>query len=436
MLSLVGARERFAAWAIVTSVALGFLFPFGRVGGHVRRVQASSSAVLLLWNPLHEPRAIEVHVDHLREREATWWGRIYGRPGETPLDAPSAGVQSMLDQSAAHLAPVLAGEGEATVLVTNQTSLHALRVTEVRAEHEPPSMTEVPQYYKGTRAIQWFRVVDVRALYYDQVSTLGFLRSVKFDRHVLDAARRPGEIHNYDPFASMGYRYPLPITLAAEDHATLWHRPSGVRRFVDLEEAAFPQALLQALAYLESRHEALWARLSRPAQLFLANGEVSRKALGEQSRFSVGPAVLGVAQAAEHEIADGIVRPLLDPAPARTERGSALRRAVYPDLSDEKQRKNNTLGGLMIKLGKISRALDESGLQGAFPALYRLKPESRDGSDLWTLKEARNSVAHPGRSATSDDLRTLWELAMARHEAPLLARIADARSEIAAHVGE
>lgn len=394
-------------------------------------------AVLLVWNPLHEPRSIEVHVEHLRTGSATWWGRIYGRPRETPTRGPSPAVTTMVDRTRRHVEQALAEAGEVTVFVTNHTSLHALRVTEVRGAEARPPLDAIPEYYRDKLALQWFKVVDVRALSYDQTSTLDYLREVRFAREVLDVAGpwpRVGEaateFHGYDPFASMAYRYPLPVELADDADPTFWQPPEGLRRFVDDEEAAFPHALLAALERLEGRVPALWGRISRPARLLVANGEVSRDALGSRSSFGLASAILGLATAVEHELREGLVLPLLvhtlpevAPPPVVTLRRH-FEEAGYPW--------SRNLGGLQIALGGIAATLAKSGLAPRYPELHGLGDQRKPGSDLAALTALRNDVAHHKRSVGQGDFADAWERALGRPTGALLDRIVSARDEIAA----
>ena len=394
------------------------------------RVSDPKPSVLFVWNPLYEPRTVEAHVTHLREREATWWGRIYGRPGETPPGPPGETIRKLVEASAEHLLETLERQGEATVLVTNYVSLHALRVTEVRVGEEAtrPPEEEIPDYYRGARVILWLRVTDVRALFYDQASTLAYLREVKFDRHLLDAKKAPGTLHPYDPFASMAYAYPLPISLdpSADSGWSAGSEPGS--RFVDQEEAAFPRSLLSALGELHAQLPALWPKLSFQAQLLLATGRTSQAAFGPNSRYGVGPAVLGLASAVESELRDRILDPLRRSRDADLSRAQETLSILRGVLTQEAAPQG--LGAMRVALGKLAKPLRGGPGAEVLPALVSLEARMTDGSPMDRLRCMRNDVAHAKRLVSAQEFEDVWEQVVTTPREPLLGSIADACEEL------
>ncbi len=390
-------------------------------------------AVLTVWNPSQEPRTIEVHVEHLRRRPDawTWWGRIYGHPDPKAKINPSEDILDAIERSTAHIEAELVARGEATVLVTNFVSLHALRVTKVRGPKPRPRASEVPDYYANRHVLSWYRVADIRALSYDQASTIGYFdHLVTFER--LRPDKRPWRTR-FDPFAANGYIYPLPIWLDVESGGPFDGRPRTAR-FVDDAEAALPLPVQQAQARLARQVPRIWARARRPAQLFLAAGEASRSSMGDQrSVFGLRPAVLGLAAAVEREIRDEVVHPLLyrDADLARQLVGAVSARGV--SLSGP-----ITLGGMRRLLCELGRALAETEHGARCPGVVSFADEDGGEQGLRTdfsrLVNLRNQAVH-ANDFEWPAFEDTWRRVLTDDARPLLLRVLDARDEVGALLG-
>jgi hypothetical protein len=91
------------------------------------RVDPVEIALLTVWNPFRKSDTIEAHVEKLRGRRWTWWGRVYegGKPPESFFD-PARGAWSWFE-SLAHEAKVRT----LVLYVTSFDSLHALHVDRI-----------------------------------------------------------------------------------------------------------------------------------------------------------------------------------------------------------------------------------------------------------------------------------------------------------------
>jgi hypothetical protein len=82
--------------------------------------------LLALYNPRGHADAIRVHVDHLRKRDAMWWGRFHSDAHQQVYDAAAARERCT---HVVQLADARRERKEATVLfVTNHHDLDAFKV--------------------------------------------------------------------------------------------------------------------------------------------------------------------------------------------------------------------------------------------------------------------------------------------------------------------
>ena len=285
---------------------------------------------LVVWNPLFEPDTILAHVDHWRasgqgEERATWWGRIYDAP---PDRMPRPELVSALEEAIEACTQTLHERGRVVLFATDFRQLHALEVDAIRYTlHDAeaaPAPEERPGYYRNRRVIAWFRVRDVRALSFEALDTLQYLRE-----HVRVQDSRYG----YDPYASFGLRYPTFVRgPGPEELFDAARAKMGIGRFADLSDTVYPPRLANARKDLEKLLGSdTWNGLDDASRLFLASARIlvlQRSALDAQLEMT--PVVMYLSNVVEREVVAGVLQPvvraLLSGAPA-LEAGEDLRRA-------------------------------------------------------------------------------------------------------------
>lgn len=346
-------------------------------------------AALVVWNPLFQPDTVLAHVQHWRasgvgEARCTWWGRIYdGKPGGTPRRE----LLDSLDQALEACRRSLSERGRVVLFATDFRQLHVLEVDEVRRTlHEPelaPLAHERPAYYDTKTVIAWFRVRDVRALSFEALDTLQYLRE-----HVRVKHSQLG----YDPYASLGLRYPTFV--CGPSVRELFDNPRaarGIPRFADLSETIYPPRLAQARNELESMLGAsTWSGLEEGSRLFLASARILVTQLHVlDTQLELTPVVMYLSNALEREILGGVVNPM----------ANALRsKEAFPSRSVLEQawsmlRPDSKLSlGSSVLLVPALRTWTQS--LPAAPALRALT--ANDAWRVWLddFVERRNDAAH------------------------------------------
>ena len=285
---------------------------------------------LVVWNPLIEPDTIVVHVDHWRasgrgDDRRTWWGRIYDAPADR---MPRPELVAALEESLGACRESLDARGRVVLFATDFRQLHALEVDDVRStlrdpEQAPPP-EERPAYYHARRVIAWFRVRDVRALSFEPIDTLQYLRE-----HV--RVRRTS--YGYDPYASFGLRYPAfvcgpaPEALFDEPRARL-----GISRFADLADTIYPPRLALARGELQRLlGDTTWNGLDDASRLWLASARILvTQGHALDAQLEMTPVVMYLSNVLERELVGGVVQPVaaaLGTGSPRLEQVDQLRRA-------------------------------------------------------------------------------------------------------------
>lgn len=265
---------------------------------------------LAVWNPLFEPHTIAVHVNHLRasgqrQSRRTWWGRIYDSSRKHPPEE----MCRALDQALDACRRTIERRGRAVLFVTDFRQLHAMEIDEVRRTlddvDEAPPVQERPSHYQGHSVLAWFGVRDIRALSFEPFDTLQYLRE-----HLFVYGGQLG----FDPYASLGLRYPLFVRGPSAEE--LFERPrqaEGIECFADQAETLYAPRIANARRKLEGMiGSGTWERLEEPTRTLLANGYV----LLEQYQAVPGdleltPVVMCLCTALERELVGEILQPLL-----------------------------------------------------------------------------------------------------------------------------
>lgn len=336
--------------------------------------------LLTVWNPYFHPQTIQVHVEALRKNGKVWWGRLYrGRElNEEEAKAKFAEVRR------------IAGEAEAAgrdlvLFATNHVQLHALRVDQVRfgstlPEEERPF---VLSYYREleARPALWFRVLDVRALSFDQLETL---------RYFFDSGEVEAGLIGFDPFAAYKWEYPIVVRGPAAERL---FDPSLLRGRARLHahhaETLFPPEVQRARREVGRRLGPLWERLEEKSRHFLASGWLVHSRYGSLRDFDRSSSFSGVARAVETELCEATIGPWVD--------RWRLRRAIF--------------GGGRLTLGAVERALDELAALGeekGAGALVELAGNRQWRRWLRRFVELRNEAAHPSMVRASRFSRA-WE---------------------------
>ena len=87
--------------------------------------------LLMVWNPLLEPRTIQVHVESLRRTTTdsyVWWGRIYAGTKELTAATVQEKWQYVFDINKR----ARRSQSPLVMFVTDFTSLHALQIDHVQ----------------------------------------------------------------------------------------------------------------------------------------------------------------------------------------------------------------------------------------------------------------------------------------------------------------
>ena len=359
--------------------------------------------LLMVWNPLYEPRTVKVHVDLLRKPVTdpyVWWGRIYA--GSAKMDRQTLKAKwdyvFKLDKQARK------DRRDLVVFVTDYQSLHALRVERVKLGPAMPeeATDRIPDYYRedGRKVGLWFKVRDVRALTHYQ------LRTLEYFREMLGPVRNSfalGDRLPYDPYAAFKYEYPIIVQADAADRlfdtTELAQRSKGAKLFAELPETVFPPDLQTILSELESEIDFIWNDLRDNSRIFLACARLVEKRYASLNNFDFSAALCEVAKAMETELIDGLLSKLFQ-IPA----------TVWDDevMEDQRrlpvQRRPRSLGSAAMLL----RQLGSSSPPAALENLARLSgPEAPWIRWLDSFTKLRNLALHQGL-IPYDEYQTIW----------------------------